>query len=147
MIYILVFLISLQLFISRPLIERVLSLLPFIPLSRWWLALPSFASSQVRCHSILGIITTPHQPTSTLLSVLCPFGQIVHLLFVPRRVEGLDTHVHFCWSRSFFLSLFSLLNIVISPLVLAQLSQVIVSVSFFLKKRSRAHDAQSSALC
>lgn len=32
------------------------------------------------------------------------------------------------------LSFFSLLNIVISPLVLAQLSQVIISVSFFLKR-------------
>lgn len=53
---------------------------------------------------------------------LSPFGQTVHLLLVPRFVEGLDgldIHVCLCWSRSF---IFPLLSLVISLLALTQLS-------------------------
>lgn len=96
---------------------------------------PKFCFQHVKHQNNLGIIKIPHWPPRKLLFVLSPFGQTVHLLLVPRLVEGLNRlniYVHLCWSRSF---IFSLLSIVVSLLALAQMPQVIISISFS-KKRS-----------
>lgn len=146
MIYILVFLISLQLFVSRPLVERVLSLLPFTPLSRWWRSLPSFASSQVKHHNVQGTIKTPHPGHYYLFYIhldrlsICCLSQGL----LKDWIDWTFMCISIRQDLSFFFFFFSFeyCDLSIGSCIVAQ---VVISVSF-LKKRSWAH-AQSSALC
>lgn len=83
--------------------ERVLSLLQVIPLSKWQLCLHSCASSQVKHHHEAWVSSKPftsHQRNC----YLSPFGQMVSIACSKacRRTRQTRHCMCVCWLRSFF---------------------------------------------